>query len=199
MLLLTRPPAIPGTTVCNCKSAKRISTVCRSRAPTPGPTRSMILPIPWFPPSPTAISPWILSTCAVKKEIRVSIPFSAASPILFTPRTRVSTRCHPRPFNPDDASIIPIPFDIPSNLLRNQFTGPGINNWDVSLAKTTVIKENITFQLRFEFYNLFNRTQCKQPDPNIQDSLFGSSTSQVGQNDGTTGARQVQIGAKFNF
>jgi hypothetical protein len=102
-------------------------------------------------------------------------------------------------FNPDDATIMPIPFDVPSNLLRNQFTGPGINNWDLALSKNTVIHERFTFQLRFEFYNLFNRTQFNKPDTNIQDSLFGYSTSQVGQNDGTTGARQVQIGAKLNF
>jgi hypothetical protein len=115
------------------------------------------------------------------------------------PSTGVFTGYNLAAFNPDDASIMPIPFDTPSNLLRNQFTGPGINNWDVSLAKTTVIRENMTFQLRFEFYNLFNRTQFNKPDANIQDSLFGYSTSQVGQNDGTTGARQVQIGAKLNF
>ena len=94
---------------------------------------------------------------------------------------------------------MPVPFGVESNLLRNQFTGPGINNWDVALSKITIIKERFTFQLRFEFYNLFNRTQFTKPDTNIQDALFGYSTSQVGQNDGTTGARQVQIGAKFNF
>jgi hypothetical protein len=77
--------------------------------------------------------------------------------------------------------------------------GPGINNWDVALSKNTVIREKFTFQLRFEFYNLFNRTQFKKPDTNIQDSLFGYSTSQVGQNDAVTGAGQVQIGAKLNF
>jgi hypothetical protein len=69
----------------------------------------------------------------------------------------------------------------------------------VSLAKDTKIKEKVDFQLRFEFYNLFNRVQFAKPDANIGDVLFGYSTSQVGQNDGTTGARQVQIGAKFNF
>jgi hypothetical protein len=77
--------------------------------------------------------------------------------------------------------------------------GPGINNWDVALSKNTVMSEKFTFQLRFEFYNLFNRTQFKKPDTNIQDSLFGYSASQVGQNDAVTGAGQVQIGAKLNF
>jgi Carboxypeptidase regulatory-like domain len=115
------------------------------------------------------------------------------------PSTGVFTGYNLAAFNPDDPTIMPVPFDVPSNLLRNQFNGPGINNWDISLAKTTTINERFTFQLRFEFYNLFNRTQFAKPDTNIQDSLFGYSSSQVGQNDGTTGARQVQIGAKLNF
>jgi hypothetical protein len=94
---------------------------------------------------------------------------------------------------------VPIPWGIPSNVLRNQFYGPGINNWNVRLAKDTKLFEELDFQLRFEFYNLFNRVQFAKPDNNIGDVNFGYSTSQVGQNDGTTGARQVQIGAKFNF
>jgi Carboxypeptidase regulatory-like domain len=115
------------------------------------------------------------------------------------PSTGVFTGYNLAAFNPDDPSVMPVPFGVESNLLRNQFTGPGINNWDVSLAKTTAINERFTLQLRFEFYNLFNRTQFAKPDANIQDALFGYSSSQVGQNDGTTGARQVQIGAKLNF
>ena len=101
-------------------------------------------------------------------------------------------------FNPEDGSI-PIPWGIPSNVLRNQFYGPGINNWNVILAKNTKVTERFDFQLRFEFYNLFNRVQFAKPDNNIGDVNFGYSTSQVGQNDGTTGARQVQIGVKLNF
>jgi hypothetical protein len=115
------------------------------------------------------------------------------------PSTGAFTGYNLAAFNPDDPTIMPVPFGIESNLLRNQFTGPGINNYDVALSKITTIKERFTFQLRFEFYNLFNRTQFTKPDTNIQDALFGYSTSQVGQNDGTTGARQVQIGAKLSF
>ncbi|HUO34926.1 MAG TPA: hypothetical protein VMU43_08030, partial [Candidatus Acidoferrum sp.] len=115
------------------------------------------------------------------------------------PSSAVFTGENPGSFNPDDASVMPIPFDIPSNVGRNHWYGPGINNWNVNFAKTTAITERISFQLRFEFYNLFNRTQFAKPDNVIGDPLFGYSTSEVGQNDGTTGARQVQIGAKLTF
>jgi len=115
------------------------------------------------------------------------------------PSSAVFTGENPGAFNPDDPSIMPVPFDIPSNVGRNHWYGPGINNWDFNLAKTTAITERVKFQLRFEFYNMFNRTQFAKPDNVVGDSNFGYSTSQVGQNDGTTGARQVQIGAKFVF
>jgi len=117
----------------------------------------------------------------------------------FVPSSAVFTGENPLAFNPDNAAIMPIPFDVPSNVGRNHWYGPGINNWNFNLAKTTAITERLNFQLRFEFYNMFNRTQFNKPDNIIGDPNFGYSTSQVGQNDGTTGARQVQIGAKLNF
>ena len=115
------------------------------------------------------------------------------------PSSAVFTGENPAAFNPDDPTVMPVPFDIPSNVGRNHWYGPGINNWDFNLAKTTAITERVKFQLRFEFYNMFNRTQFTKPDNRIGDPNFGYSTSQVGQNDGSTGARQVQIGAKFEF
>jgi hypothetical protein len=102
-------------------------------------------------------------------------------------------------FNPDDPTIMPVPWGIPSSSLRNSFYGPGINNWDLNFAKTTKITERVNFQLRFEVYNLFNRVHFSKPDNHIADANFGYSTTQIGQNDGTTGARQIQIGGKFNF
>ncbi len=117
----------------------------------------------------------------------------------FVPSSAVFTGENPASFNPDDESVMPIPFDIPSNVGRNHWYGPGINNWDFNLSKTTAITERVHLQLRFEFYNMFNRTQFAKPDNVVGDPNFGYSTAQVGQNDGTTGARQVQIGAKLNF
>jgi hypothetical protein len=69
----------------------------------------------------------------------------------------------------------------------------------MSLAKMTQISERVKFQLRFEAYNVFNRVQFAKPDNYTADANFGYSVSQVGQNDGTTGARQIQIGAKAIF
>ena len=115
----------------------------------------------------------------------------------------VFTGFNPSAFNLEDGSSAPIPWGIPANVVRNNWYGPGVNNWDVSLSKTTALTERVSFQLRFETYNLFNRVQFAKPTAggaNVTNSpIFGYSFSQVGQNDGTTGARQIQLGAKILF
>jgi len=103
-------------------------------------------------------------------------------------------------FNPDDGVTAPIPWGIPANVIRNQWFGPGFNGWNVSLAKTVGITERVKFQLRVESYNLFNRPDFyKTPNNYTYDSNFGYSYSQIGQPDGTTGARQFQIAGKITF
>ncbi len=91
-------------------------------------------------------------------------------------------------------------YDSASNLSRNRFYGPGINNWNVALLKDQAITERVQLQLRFEFYNLFNRVQFGQPDNAIADvGTFGMASYQVGQPDTTTGARQIQFALKLKF
>ncbi len=93
-----------------------------------------------------------------------------------------------------------VPYDQASNLSRNKFFGPGVNNWNTALMKNQSITERVKLQLRFEFYNLFNRVQFGQPDNLIADTgTFGMSSGQVGQPDGTTGARQIQFAMKLLF
>jgi len=103
-------------------------------------------------------------------------------------------------FNPDDGVTAPIPWGIPANVVRNQWFGPGFNGWNVNLAKTVAITERVKFQLRVESYNLFNRPDFnKTPYNYTYDSNFGYSFSQIGQPDGTTGARQFQVAGKIAF
>ncbi len=86
------------------------------------------------------------------------------------------------------------------NLTRNKFFGPGENNFDVVLQKTTSFAERFKLVLRFESYNLFNRVHFGQPGNLFQNSgTFGVSSTQVGRTDGTSGARQLQVAAKIHF
>jgi hypothetical protein len=102
-------------------------------------------------------------------------------------------------FNLEDGVSAPIPWGIPANVVRNNWYGPGVNNWDISLSKKTALTERVSFQFRFEVYNIFNRVQFNKPDNNTADATFGYSLSQTTQNDGTTGSRQIQLGGKFTF
>jgi hypothetical protein len=91
-------------------------------------------------------------------------------------------------------------FGGPGNVGRNSFYGPAYKNFDMVIAKTTKITERINLEFRSEYYNLFNHPNFQQPDNFITDgSFFGQSSAEVGRNDGTTGARQLQFGLKLHF
>ena len=92
------------------------------------------------------------------------------------------------------------PFGSGGNLGRNHFRGPGINNFDTVLNKQVGIHERVNLDIRFEFYNLFNRVQFAQPDNLLADTtLFGHSTAEAFRPDFTTGARQIQLGMRLSF
>jgi len=83
---------------------------------------------------------------------------------------------------------------------RNRFTGPTYYNTDLVLAKSATISERLKMELRWEVYNIFNRTQFAQPDNLLQDGAsFGQSNSTLTRADATTSARQMQLGLKLNF
>jgi hypothetical protein len=73
---------------------------------------------------------------------------------------------------------------------RRFFHGPGFNNTDFGILKRTVIHETYAFDLRFEFFNIFNHAQFKNPSGNINDSTFATVTS-------ARDPRIGQISAKF--
>lgn len=52
--------------------------------------------------------------------------------------------------------------------------GPGVNNWDVGIAKSITLRELVKLQWRGEMFNAWNHTQFQQPDGNAGDgSTFG--------------------------
>jgi hypothetical protein len=77
------------------------------------------------------------------------------------------------------------------NSSRRFFHGPGLNNWNMALLKTTPITESKELQLRFEAFNLFNHAQFQNPTGEIY-STFGVVT-------GARDPRIMQVAAKFLF
>jgi len=75
------------------------------------------------------------------------------------------------------------------NLRRNQVTGPGFGDVDLSLVKNTPLyKERVTAQFRVEMFNVLNRINLAQPLNNLgYGSAFGWSTSTIGVSYGAPG------------
>ena len=56
---------------------------------------------------------------------------------------------------------------------RRSFHGPGFNDTDFGILKHTQIKDNFAFDLRLEFFNIFNHAQFVNPSGNISGASFG--------------------------
>jgi len=91
----------------------------------------------------------------------------------------------------------PSDFPVPAagtngNEKRNSYRGPGFANVDGGLIKNNHLTEKLNFQLRFEFFNLFNRVNLQNVDADLSSGTFGTSTS-------TYNPRIIQVGARFEF
>lgn len=69
---------------------------------------------------------------------------------------------------------------------------PGINNWNVSLAKSFPVREGHTLDLRMETFNTFNHTQWQGANFSRNSSAFGRVTS-------ARPARQIQFSLFYRF
>jgi hypothetical protein len=79
------------------------------------------------------------------------------------------------------------------NAGKDAVVGPGLVNFNWSLFKNIPIKEGgPSFELRFEYFNVFNHTQFNNIDQNSGDTNFGQVTTAYDP-------RTLQLGAKFKF
>lgn len=102
------------------------------------------------------------------------------------------------------------------NSARNLMRGPGINNFDMGLAKSATFFERLNLQLRLETFNTFNHTQygidptspsasAAGPgqaglDTNVNDQTsLGSASNNFGKITSARPGRILQLGAKITF
>ena len=71
--------------------------------------------------------------------------------------------------------------------------GPSVFNQDLSLIKNTKIKERLTLQLRFEYFNVFNHPNFDLPNTALGSGAFGRITTTL------LLPRVGQVAAKINF
>jgi hypothetical protein len=101
---------------------------------------------------------------------------------------------------PSGAAFANAPYGQSVSISRNTFHGPGFVNTDAVFQKTQTIHEQVKLVFRAESYNVLNHPNFNSPSSlTFSSKLFGISQSQVGQNDGTTGARQLQGALKLIF
>jgi len=91
------------------------------------------------------------------------------------------------------------------NLGRNVVIGPGFNNWDLAIVKTTKITERVSWQIRADAFDLLNHANFTQPTQNAAyplaaNTLVGIITggTRFPAGDGGT-SRQIQLAMKLIF
>lgn len=81
----------------------------------------------------------------------------------------------------------------------NYLTGPGVNNWDLSLQKQFSLKERLHLQLRADAFNVFNHTQFSGVNNTIQwysveyPVLLNPSSAKIDGFGTVSGARDPRI------
>jgi hypothetical protein len=109
-------------------------------------------------------------------------------------------------FNPD-AFAMPAKGTF-GNSGPNNFRGPGINNWDMTLMKRIPLGKNETrnLRIRVEAYNIFNHTQfnaintaARFDNGTPSDPTPKQINSQFGQATGARQPRVLQLGATLYF
>ena len=87
-------------------------------------------------------------------------------------------------------------------LRRNAFTGPGFNDADISLEKTTRIVEQAALVLRVDAFDAFNHTNFSNPNLTATTSTtgtFGQITATRTATGDAGSSRQLQFAARVEF
>jgi hypothetical protein len=79
-----------------------------------------------------------------------------------------------------------------SALAPGSVLAPGVQKWDMALAKNTNIGDHVKFQLRAEAFDVFNHPNFTTISTNIDATNFGKVT-------GDHEPRLLQLGGKINF
>ena len=99
------------------------------------------------------------------------------------PNGPLGQRFGPPPEPAGQASLANAPWSVSStdpelgNLGKNTITGPGTNNWDLSVYRRLRFTDRLTGQLRLETYNTFNHTQFASVNSGAQFNTKGQQVN----------------------
>ncbi len=101
------------------------------------------------------------------------------------------------------AAFVAAPAGTFGNAGRNTVIGPRTNSADLSVVKSTRIREGVNLQFRSEFFNVLNHPNFALPNVTVNSSGFGTiaSTPDVANGNplGDGGPRLVQLALKMVF
>jgi hypothetical protein len=97
-----------------------------------------------------------------------------------------------------DTSVFTVPAQF-GNLGRNVVIGPGFNNTDFSVIKTTKLGERERLEFRAEFFDVFNHANLGQPGNVVGTPDFGRITRTRFPTGESGSSRQIQFALKLMF
>jgi hypothetical protein len=169
----------------------------------------------WRIPAPTGLPGWLhalatnwqlngITTLQTGAPLNITLPFDNSGTGEFKDRPNLVGNPHVA-FNPLGPYLNPAAFAQPlpgtyGNLGRNAFTGPGLNDFDVSFVKSQQISHDWWLRLRAEFFNIWNHPNFASPS-----TTFGSGFQLTSTPDyfnpyfGNGSPRNVQLVAELEF
>jgi len=169
----------------------------------------------WRIPSPTSVPGWLhgvtsnwqlngITTLQSGGPLNITLPFDNSGTGEFRDRPNLVGDAHVR-FNPLGPYLNPAAFAQPppgtyGDLRRNAFSGPGLNDFDMSFVKSQQIAGDWTLRLRAEFFNIWNHPNFANPS-----ATFGSGFRLTSTPDsfnpyfGNGSPRNVQLVAELEF
>jgi hypothetical protein len=169
----------------------------------------------WRVPAPRGVPGWLhaltanwqvngITTLQTGGPINITLPFDNSGTGEFRDRPDLAGNPHV-PFDPLGPYLNPAAFAQPAagtygNLGRNVFSGPGLNDFDMSFVKSQQISHEWLLRLRAEFFNIWNHPNFANPS-----TTFGSGFRLTSTPDsfnpyfGNGSPRNIQLVAELVF
>jgi hypothetical protein len=114
------------------------------------------------------------------------------------PQLGYGTRNGNQFFNTSVFSLPPLGYI--GNAPRDVYRGPGWNQWDLAAFKNFTIREKGAFQIRTEFYNVFNHPQWSTINSAAKYNAAGQQINTLfGQATADRGPRVIQVALRVSF
>jgi hypothetical protein len=169
----------------------------------------------WRIPTPTDLPVWLhvlasnwqlngITTLQSGGPLNITLPFDNSGTSEFRDRPNLIGNAHVT-FNPLGPYLNPAAFAQPlpgtyGNLGRNAFSGPGLNECDMSFVKSQQISGDRWLRLRAEFFNIWNHPNFANPSTTFGSGFHLTSTpDSFNPYFGNGSPRNVQLVAELEF